>query len=331
VQPDFVKEHSLVYYYKLEGADKDWNSTVTVLDANYSNLRGGTYTFKVCTEMTNGDKGPVTVLTVIIQPPYWQTTWFYIVGAAIFAMLVFILFRYRVNRIRKQEKNQRETERQVQEMKLTVLRTQLNPHFMFNSLNAIQHFILSNDEHHAIDYLSKFAWLMRQVLDTSRQSLIPLSEELSMLQLYLELENLRLENALHITWKTAPSVNPLETMIPPLLCQPLIENAIWHGLQQKQGGEKRLAISLWTENNNLFITIEDNGIGRKRAGEIKSSRESTHESSGVSLVKERIELLGMQQQRNTFMEFTDLHHETGEPIGTLVTVYIPVIILNPAT
>ena len=325
VQPDYVKEHSLVYYYQLEGAEKNWNSTVNILNANYSNLKGGTYTFNVYTEMEDGERGPVTSLRVIIHPPFWQTTLFYLLVLALVGFLIFALFRYRIRVIRKQERMRGESERHEQEMKLTVLRTQLNPHFMFNSLNAIQHFILNNDEEQAIIYLSRFANLMRKILDTSMENEVSLFEELSTLKLYLELENLRLGNSLNITWKISPGLNQLETMVPPLLIQPCIENAIWHGLQYKESGNKWLRISIWEDDKSLFFTVTDNGIGRRRAEEIVKSKSAKKSSKGVLLVQQRVDLLGKDMQSNASLTVTDLQDANGAASGTLAKICIPLI------
>ena len=325
VSPDYAKIHSQVYYYMLEGLDPDWKMVTDYPQANYTNIQEGKYVFKVYAENRAGEQGPVTFFQIIITPPFWHRTWFYIIAFLLGVTVLILIYLLRIRSVRKEEKRLKENELLVQEMKLNVLRTQLNPHFMFNSLNAIQHFILCHEEHQAAEYLSKFASLMRQVLENSLQVLIPLSDEINILKLYLELENLRFGNSLLIQWKLDPALQLVETMVPPLLAQPCIENAIWHGLQHKLNGDKKLFISFFKEKENLCITVEDNGIGRKKAEEIKRSRPAIHDSKGMFLVEERIKLLGNHQQSSSRMEVTDLENPPGTAAGTRLKIIIPII------
>ena len=321
--PSYQQTRSLFYSYQLLGLDPAWRTTQNP-EAVYTGLRGGRYTFLVRCENYAGQIGPVTRLSIIIQPPFWQTSWFYILCALLLLAIIIIIYYNRIYHFRKKEREQAATDRRIQEMKLTVLRTQLNPHFMFNSLNAIHSFILSSDEEKATSYLSKFAKLMRMVLDTSTQTLIPLHEELEMIQLYLELENLRFGNTLQYKIIVDEHIQPMETFVPPLLIQPCLENSIWHGLMNKQENRK-LFLSVFIKDEFLFFQLEDNGIGRAAAAEIRKRRSGSHQSKGISIVEERLELLRKGQGKNLVMEINDLHDEAGIPAGTRITICIPLI------
>jgi sensor histidine kinase YesM len=162
------------------------------------------------------------------------------------------------------------------------------------------------------------------VLDTSHQTLISLQEETDMLNLYIELENLRLNNSIAYSMQIQPGINMPETMVPPLLLQPCIENAIWHGLMYKNEN-RRLSFTIKKENDLLCFSLEDNGIGRQKATEIKSSRSTTHQSKGISLVEERLLLAGKQMNAASSINIIDLVDEDGNAAGTKIIVCLPYI------
>ena len=170
----------------------------------------------------------------------------------------------------------------------------MNPHFIFNSLNSINMFILENNKLQASEYLSKFSKLIRLILQNSQEAVIPLEKELEALQLYLELESLRFEQKFEYKISIDDEVDTGVLKVPPLIIQPYAENAIWHGLMHKK--EKgHLDIEVYTENEMLFYRITDDGIGRKKAAELKSKSASAHKSMGMRITKDR---LAMLQQQN---------------------------------
>ncbi|MFI5135015.1 MAG: two-component regulator propeller domain-containing protein, partial [Chitinophagales bacterium] len=299
--PSYFQTQSFFYSFRLRDVDPDWRTATNNPEATYTGLKGGTYVFEVRSENSAHEQGPVTQLTIVVQPPFWQTTWFYFLVAAVMLLLLAVIYYSRIRKIRREERMRAEVNNRIQEMKLTVLRTQLNPHFMFNSLNAIHNFILNNDQHQATVYLSKFARLMRMVLDTSQQNLIPLQQEMEMLSLYLELEKLRLNNSLDYSIHADEKLNTMETMVQPLLMQPCIENAIWHGLNYKEENRK-LELQIHREDSRLCFELEDNGVGREAAAKLRNDRNHTHESKGISIVQERLDLLGKQFKISSSMD-----------------------------
>lgn len=205
---------------------------------------------------------------------------------------------------------------------LTALRSQMNPHFIFNALNSVQQFILQGNITEANRYLSKFSKLQRQVLNHSNQNFIPLEKELEVLHLYLELEQLRFEQGFSYQVQVSGQVDPDEIKIPPMIIQPFVENSIWHGLMTKQG-ERQL--SLYFEMNGdetLVCTITDNGIGRTAAGRLKGNVNHQYSSKGLSLVFDRLNILSLQFGQAYQAEINDLYDEYGLAEGTEVKLHI---------
>ena len=208
------------------------------------------------------------------------------------------------------------------ELEMLALRAQMNPHFIFNSLNSINLFILENNRLQASEYLSKFSKLIRLILQNSQEAYIPLEKELEALQLYMELESLRFENKFDYTISVADDIDATVMKVPPLIIQPFVENAIWHGLlHKKENGH--LEIAAYTNGQVLYYKITDNGIGRKKAGELKSKSAEKQKSMGMSITADRIALLKRQGQ--TSIIISDLVLGDGSPGGTEVLIELPVI------
>ena len=205
---------------------------------------------------------------------------------------------------------------------LTALRAQMNPHFIFNALNSIQQFVLEGNADEANRYLSRFSKLQREILNNSDQQFIPLEKEKDILEIYLELEQLRFKENFNYTIKIDDSIDTDEIMIPPMIVQPFVENAIWHGLMPKQGN-KEVSIDFHLKNDTYLVcTITDNGIGREAASVIKANKETNnqHKSKGLSLVYDRLRILEKQLNQPFEVRFEDLFSENGSARGTKVTL-----------
>ncbi|MBK8873790.1 MAG: histidine kinase [Bacteroidetes bacterium] len=215
--------------------------------------------------------------------------------------------------------------KKVAETRLMALRAQMNPHFIFNSLNAIQECIVKEKVDEAQKYLIHFSRLLRMVIDNSELNSIPLDKELAFIQLYLELESLRFGQSFKYTIEIADEIDPEEVFIPSLIVQPFIENAIWHGLLHKEGLRELSIEFRLIDDEHLIFSVTDNGIGRKRAAEIKAGAisVSNHQSKGMRITQERIELVRLQTRFRPKIEVIDLVDNTGNAIGTRVTVTLP--------
>ena len=228
-----------------------------------------------------------------------------------------------VNEKQKQENEVMQLHQQKTDLEMQALRAQMNPHFIFNSLNSINMFILENNKLQASEYLSKFSRLIRLILQNSQEAFIPLEKELEALKLYLELESLRFDQRFEYNVILDDEVDTGMLKVPPLIIQPYAENAIWHGLMQKE--EKgHLIIELYIKDEMLFYIISDNGIGRKKATALRSKSAATHKSMGMRITTDRLVMLQKQNEKENSVSITDLILADGSPGGTEVRIQIPV-------
>jgi len=212
-------------------------------------------------------------------------------------------------------------ERRITDLEMLALRSQMNPHFIFNCLNSINRFVLRNDTEAASGYLTKFSKLMRMVLENSKQTLIPLEEEVKCLELYIQMEQFRCKNSFTYYIKYHDGVNTEEAMIPPLLLQPFVENAIWHGVNPKDS-DGEIGIEFLQKQEALYCIVKDNGIGRKKASELKSQLAANHKSMGLQITKERLAVMGNNYSKESPVEIEDLYDENGLAEGTQVTIKV---------
>jgi len=213
-----------------------------------------------------------------------------------------------------------DNQRKAAEAKLQSMRLQMNPHFLFNALNSIQEMIMRGNSDGAAQYLSKFSKLLRMVLVQSERDFVHLREELQMLRLYIALEALRFEDNFTYSIDCAHDLDMEEYRVPPLLIQPFVENALWHGLLQKEGSRNLQIRFEVTPDDHLCCTIEDNGIGRSAAGAY--TRNSHHISKGIGVGAERIQALNRQYGQNNTLEIMDLQDTEGVSAGTRVIIKI---------
>jgi len=313
---------ALSYQFKLDGlANSEWSQSTDKQSIFYSNLDPGDYQFQV--KVKNEDTGLSKVsqpYSFTIKPAIWQTNWFRAAMVLVLACVIYSLIQMRINNVRKTEKIKQEFQKQLHEVEMTALRAQMNPHFIFNSLNSINHFIIKNEKELASEYLTKFARLIRQVLQNSKEKLVSLEEELSALNLYVELEALRFKN--RFDYSVNSSINTSHYKIPPLLLQPYVENAIWHGLLHLNERKGELKIDLSEEDNELEIVIEDNGIGRKKSNEMKSKSAIKKKSMGLKINSERLRLTEQMYSSQTSLKISDLSDAKGKAKGTKVVLKI---------
>jgi ligand-binding sensor domain-containing protein len=317
------------YAYKLEGVDRDWVYSGPRHYVGYTNIDPGRYTFRV--KGTNNDgvwNEEGTYITIIIKPPWWRTWWAYSIYAVLIVLAIWAIVNYRSTSLRRElerrKKEQQLTELQQQkvELEMLALRAQMNPHFIFNSLNSINMFILENNKLQASEYLSKFSKLIRLILQNSQEAFVPLEKELEALQLYLELESLRFDNKFEYKISGDDEIDTTALKVPPLIIQPYAENAIWHGLMHKKD-KGHLEIELYLDRKILFCKITDDGIGRKKAGELKSKSASAHKSMGMKITESRMAAMKANNTTKS-IEINDLVHPDGSPAGTEVTIKIAV-------
>ena len=327
---DYTNPSKSQYAYILSNYDKDWIQTdATRRKAEYTDVKPGTYRFIV--KGTNNDgiwNEQGISFVIIVKPPFYKTWFFRILLIAMLLFVTWLFIRGRVRKVKEQNKvatKMLNIEKEMFELEQKALRLQMNPHFIFNSLNSIQSFIISNDSENAINYLAKFSQLMRLILTTSREAYIPLSQEISLLKHYLDLENMRFNNRYQYEIRVESGMDTEYIGIPPMIIQPYIENAILHGFMNKKIGDCKLLVQMWEEEDYILCVIEDNGIGREKAMEIKHKSGLTQKSQGIIITKERLDILNRQLKNKISVEITDLKDETGNATGTRVRLIIPFI------
>ena len=208
-------------------------------------------------------------------------------------------------------------ESEISLLKLDALRSQMNPHFIFNALNSIKAYLIDNNKEKAVYYLNKFAKLIRKILESSRTDSVSLDEELETIELYMNIENIRFNDAIRFNVNCAGNVNLSSTKLPGLILQPFIENALWHGLMLKEG-EKFITIDVTSSENITHLAITDNGIGRKKAKEMSDKKTFRKESLGIQFAQERLNYFNKKQDTNYSFTISDLLDENQKATGTRV-------------
>jgi ligand-binding sensor domain-containing protein len=318
------------YRYFLQGLDDNWSAFTNQPEATYNNLPEGSYIFKVKAVNSEGYWSKELAYAFVIHPPWWRAWWFRI-GTIIIAVVLFYAIikwrlkeKYRIQLDRSEKEKQLATLRHKSvQLEMQALRAQMNPHFIFNSLNSINRFILQNNKSQASEYLTKFSRLVRLILQNSQASMISLESELESLKLYIELEAVRFDHQFEYKIVVDKELDISGLKVPPLIIQPYVENAIWHGLMHKE--EKgHLMIEITEKDDLLVCKIIDNGVGRKKAADLKSKSASNHKSMGMRITADRIAILQQEKQIGDSISIIDLTLPDGGPGGTEVLIKIPI-------
>lgn len=261
-----------------------------------------------------------------IKPPFYKTGYFTIMAVMLAACLVYLISRSILRRFKKeaaQAETQLRLQQELDKSILSSIKSQMNPHFLFNALNTIQSYIYTNDKTNASKYISKFSNLTRSILELSNKEYISIDDEITTLSLYLELEKMRFEESFVYTLSVDPKLNKEATKIPSMLVQPYVENAIKHGLLHKKTN-RVLNITFSRIEDGLEIIIDDNGIGRKRSSELNQIKNRQHNSFAMNANKKRLEIL-KNNYKNIHFDIIDKYSPLGEAIGTKVLIILPLV------
>lgn len=302
--------------YMLSSEGFTLNRTIEGNTFELQNIPPGKYqlTVKGINNFGNGSVSPL-LLRFSILPPFWKTWWFIVLSVIVAGTGTGLLFRWRLTRQIRQQRQESEIERKLAAYRLEALRAQMNPHFVFNAINGIQRKILQQDPHEAYTYLTRFSQLIRLFLTSTNQQYISLSKELESLRLYVEFEQLRFENSFDFRLEVDPQLEVDDPQIPSMIIQPFVENAIWHGIMPLPASRKgEVNVTIRQKDEQLQIIIRDNGIGIKKSKQISSK--NNHASLGMTLTGKRIELLTEGKgsvQTSTPTDGTD---------GTIITIIL---------
>lgn len=316
----------LNYRYRLSGFDSTWFYT-TNTELQYNPLPYGLYRLEIQAKRefdSWNDKVATVSLLIQCKAPFWKTPLFWIAVSAAVIVSIFLYYRKREREINKRQQEKEQLQQRISETEQLALKSQMNPHFIFNSLNSIQQYVIDRDVKGANSFISGFSKLMRQTLDFSSKEKITLSEEINYLKNYLELEKMRMESKFDF-YITVDAVTPAsELYLHPLMLQPYVENALRHGVRYLKDKMGHIHLSFIEHDAMLECVIEDNGIGRERAAKLKAVNPIEYQSRGMSLTAERVELLNRSADRHIVITVNDLTSEAGEPSGTRVSVKFPV-------
>jgi ligand-binding sensor domain-containing protein len=319
---NYLNPVSTRYYYKLAPLMNNFqlNNNGHI---NFNGLTPGHYTLYV----KGGDKAgnifeKEDILDITIEPKWYQTNWFK--GLCLFGALALVIgiYKWRVNTIR----NQAGFKQKMAETEMQALRGQMNPHFIFNSLNSIENFIMQNEKRLASDYLNKFSRLIRSILDSSRNEVVPLAKDMEALQLYVELEQLRFNNKFSYHTHVDPVLLQGDFRVPSLLIQPYVENAIVHGISHSHKEELQLTVTAVLESDTIRYTVQDNGVGRKQSDKYNLQNKPKHKSIGLKITEDRINIFNRQAIGTNIVKFTDLYDASNNPAGTKVEITINTLV-----
>jgi len=262
------------------------------------------------------DKTMATQVAMIT--PFWKEQWFKAFLVITGLGGIYLVYHIRLNQIKYEAKLKTEFTQKLADMEMKVLKAQMNPHFIFNSLNSINWYIIKSETEKASLYLTKFSKLIRLILDNSNQKTISLQQELAALKLYLEMEALRFNEKFTYSISIDKDLNPISIGVPPMVIQPFVENAIWQGLLHKES-EGKIEIKVDRMNGGLKYIITDNGVGRKQASEMSSKAADEDKASGMKVNSDRLTMLN-RESNITSVETIDLENQQGQPLGTQVIV-----------
>lgn len=302
-----------------------------ILDKNDKNLKlsslsSGNYSIQLAINYNN-EKTELQTIQFEIKKPFWLNTFFLIGMGMLFLGLIYSFYKWQIHKLKRKNELQLEKvnlEKNLNQSKLKAIKSQMNPHFFYNALNTIQSFILSNDKKQAVNYLSKFSTLTRTILEMTEKDLVSITEEIKTLSLYLDIEKVRFNDDFNYEIQADTNVDADNTKIPSMFLQPFVENAVKHGLLHKTE-EKILKIYFEKVADQIKISIDDNGIGRKKSNELNQIKNNKHQSFATNAMQNRVNLLNQFTQKNISIEYIDKQNQNNQSLGTTVIFLIPIL------
>jgi two-component sensor histidine kinase len=317
--PEFIFPERIEYAYQLGGFEDYWQyATYFKREVSYTRLKPGKYIFRLKAQMQGGNWDVKAVeYEVLIAEALWQTDLFKILLSVLIAAVVVLIFINRVRTVRRKEKQKLIHEKELLELEAKALRAQMNPHFIFNCLNSIKALIQEDEKHKATDYLTTFSKLIRTLFQNSDKRQVNLFDEVESCRLYTQLEAMRLKGRLKYNFNIDPNIDLKSVMVPALIIQPFIENAIWHGIVPKEEGA--INVSIKQKKDAVVCEVDDDGIGRELSKLNKPVTPVIHESKGVHLSQARIDLEKKLNESQASIKIID-KYENDKATGTRVVI-----------
>jgi len=309
----------MLYRYRLKGLRDDWDSTrQNVLE--YASLPPGKYLLELVAINKFGIQSNPVVLSFNVKAALWQTWWFIVLIVGLTIGLTASLVAWRFNLVRRREKEKAQLHERVQKLEQLALLSQMNPHFIFNCLNSIQSFIIRNELETTNQYLTELAHLIRQTMDCAEKGVISIRQEILYLTRYIELEKMRFGQSFDYTIICDEQVDRDFLMLPSMILQPYVENSIRHGIRHKKDSRGLIEIKFKQYGSRLLCIVEDNGIGRESARQLRSQMHVEYQSRGMTLAAERIKTLNRQYGEKVTIDIVDKIDEHGRPAGTRIEI-----------
>lgn len=317
----FKSAGEINYRYRLQGLNNEWDTTRENF-LLYPTLPSGDYVLQLQAINKFNVGSEVIFIPFSIELLLWEKNWFRILAIIFITALIWIMVAWRIRRIRRQEQLKTDAARRIADLEQMALRAQMNPHFIFNSLNSIQHYVFGKDIQGANRFITEFSRLIRMTMEMSGKNRIPLEDEIRFLSTYLELEKKRFENKFVYEINVGPGVDPPVCYIPPMILQPYVENAIRHGIRYLDGNNGLILLNFAIEGEHLVCSVEDNGIGREKSQQLKGNTVIEYQSQGMTLTARRIDMINKNFNNPIMIGITDIYSEN-EVAGTKVMIRIP--------
>ena len=280
------------FVYRLKGYSEEEFETETPT-INLFPIPYGNYDLEIHALDSWGTRSDKVSIGVEIIPPFWKEKWFGLLMGMLSITSLAGIWKIQIKKIKRKETEKSNTYRRIAELEMRALKAQMNPHFVFNALNSIQNFIAQGDQRNAMKYLSEFGHLVRMNLENAGEDRITIKEEIEFLKFYIEIEKIRFENKLTFTIDWDKHLDITLKCIPPMMIQPLVENAIKHGILPLGGGEIRVHFKEDENPDYLLIEVEDDGMGF-----VEKSEEKGHKSLGLKIIQERLNISGKGKEEN---------------------------------
>jgi ligand-binding sensor domain-containing protein len=314
----FKNNKNILYRYKLYPIVTDWIYT-NKDELQFTSLSPGVYKFVISAKNQSGEwNHEATSLNFVINAPFWESWWFIASIIALFIILLITIINYKLQQVQKENLLKKELNLYMKK----AINSQINPHFVFNTLNSINQYILKNDKIYSSKYLNRFSIYIRSILNALKHDFQSLSEEIKISKLYLELENFRLKEKLSYNIKIDQSVKSVNVLIPTMIITPFLENAIWYGILPKKG-QGNIDVVVYQESKMLFISISDNGIGRKESLKLQNNPDFNIKNPGPQNTIERIKLLNDLYSDKIDIHYSDIDESEGKQ-GTVVDIKIKI-------
>ncbi len=319
---NYVSQKPKSYAIKVEGIHDEWIDLKERNEYGFSGLPGGRSNILVKSKLqfSKDYSAPVTLLTVDVTPPLTKRKSFWALCLGILLLLIYLGYRYRLAQLKEKQNLMIAFNKQLAETEMKALRAQMNPHFLFNVLNAIKLNVQKNEQENAIDFITDFSKLIRSVLQNSGKKRISLEEELQTLELYIKIERKRFSTSFDYEFTIDNEITANEITIPPMLLQPYVENAIWHGILHKAKGKGAIKVNTYRSDEDIVVEIIDNGIGRERANQLKLKSAQKNKSMGMQITRDRMAISNIISSDHIDVNIIDLYDNNNQAIGTKVVI-----------